>query len=238
LPRKQKGFQLPVKTTVLLFFILLGAPFLFSFVSQGLPSLSWLQDNFQTIKLLSAENILFSILAFLGLRFLFSVISIPGSGVLTVAGGAIFGVWLGSFLSLMAVGAGLLVTFLISRYAVQDLVRRKTRKYMELIDKGIDKYGAGFLLMLRLIEVAPSFLINTAFALTTMKAWTYCWVSLVGILPGVIIFANAGTRLAELESLAGLMDPVAAVSLAALGLLLLSSKKALNHLKKRLADKG
>lgn len=229
---------MPVRKVFLLFFILLSAGFLLSFLSQGFLTLSWLQDNYQTLRFFSAENMLFSVLAFLGLRFFFSVISIPGSGVLTIAGGALFGVWLGSFLSVMAVGAGLLVTFLISRYAVQDLVRRKARKYINFIDKGTDKYGAGFLLMLRLIEVAPSMLINTAFALTRMKAWTYCWVSLAGILPGVVIFANAGTRLAELESLSGLMDPVTAISLAALGLLLLSSKSALNHLKKLLAHKG
>ncbi len=224
-----------IRTVVLVIFVLLLAFNLLFFNTLDLLSMSWLQDNFQTLKYFSAENFLFSVLAFLGLRFFFSLVSIPGTGVLTVAGGALFGVWMGSFLSVMSVGAGLLVTFLISRYAVQDLVRCKARKYMGFIDKGTDKYGAGFLLMLRLIEVAPSFLINTAFALTTMKAWTYYWVSLAGILPGVVIFANAGTRLSELESLSDLMDPVAAFSLAALAFLLLSSKPALSHLKKRLA---
>ncbi len=229
---------MPFRTAVLLIFILLSAAFLFSVNSREFLSLSWLQDNFQTFKHLSAEHFLISVLVFLVVRFFFSVVSIPGTGILTVAGGALFGVWLGSLLTAMAVGAGLLVTFLISRYAVQDLVRRKAGKYLDFIDKGIEKYGAGFLVMLRLIEVAPSFMINTAFALTTMKTWTYLWVSLAGTLPGIVIFANAGTRLADLETLSNLMDPAVTASLAALGLLLLSSKFALNRLNKRIAGKG
>ncbi len=229
---------MPVRIAVLLIFILLLAVHLLPVCFRDFLSLSWLQESFQTFKHLSTEHFLISVLCFLVLRFFFSVVSIPGTGVLTVAGGALFGLWLGSFLTAMAVSAGLLVTFLVSRHVFQNLVRSKIDTYLDFIDRGTDKYGAGFLLILRLIEVTPSFLINTAFALTTMKVWTYFWVSLAGILPGIVIFANAGTRLAELESLSGLMDPVVAVSLAALGLLILCSEFALNHLKKLIASRG
>lgn len=199
---------------------------------QSYFSLTWLQKNFETIKLTSTEHYCVSVMIFLALRFFFSVVSIPGTGVLTVAGGALFGLWLGSLLTAVAVCSGLVVTFLLSRYAFRDMVRRKAGAYLAFIDKGTAKYGSSFLFLLRVMEVAPSFLINTAFGLTTMKVWTYFWISLAGILPGIIIFANAGTRLAELESLSGLVNPAVVASLAALGLLIICSRSALSHLNK------
>ena len=238
LPRKQEEFKLPVKTAILLFFCLLLAVHLLPVCFQDFLSLALLQQSFQTFKHLSTEHFLISVLCFLVLRFFFSVVSIPGTGVLTVAGGALFGLWLGSFLTATAVSGGLLVTFLFSRYAFQDLVRSRAGNYLDYIDKGTDKFGGGFLFMLRLVEVAPSFLINTAFGLTTMKAWTYFWVSLAGVLPGIVIFANAGTRLAELENLSGLMDPLLLASLAALGLLVVFSKPILMYLKNKVSPEN
>ncbi|WP_051617472.1 TVP38/TMEM64 family protein [Desulfonatronovibrio hydrogenovorans] len=180
-------------------------------------TLEWLQENHLALKELSREHFLVSVLIFLGLRFLFAVVSIPGTGILTLAGGAFFGFWLGSLLTALAVSAGVTVAFLVTRHALQDFVRARMGHYLPFFDQGVQRYGPGFLFMLRMIEVFPSFAVNMIFGLTSMKVGTYYLVSLAGFLPGIMIFTNAGSRLAQLEGLQDLADPVVLASLGALG---------------------
>ena len=207
-----EGKQNKIIILALLAVLLAGNLF---FIFKGLPfDLEWLQANQKTIEALSSEYFLASILLFVLLRFVFAVVSIPGTGVLTIAGGAVFGVWLGSLLAALAVGCGVTVVFLMSRYALKDYVRSRFESYTGYIEKGMQEYGTGFLFMLRIIEVAPSFVINSVFAFTDMKVKTFFLVSLAGFLPGIFIFANAGSRLAQIDAMSCLMSTGVMLSLA------------------------
>lgn len=178
-----------------------------------------------------------SFLLLFAVRLVFAVISIPGTGVLTVLAGALFGFWLGVVLVWTAVVLGVSVVFLISRYAVRDVVWQKLKKRMPFIEYGFAEYGSGFLFLLRIVEVFPSFVINSAFALTPMKFSVYAVISAISVTPGVFVFTHAGQRIRELESLAGLMDLPLFLGLTAVGIFPLWGRWTWNRVKRRLASR-
>ena len=131
-----------------------------------------------------------------------TALSLPGAAILTLAAGAMFGLWLGTLIVSFASAIGASLAFLSSRFVLRDWVKARFGKRVAAIDRGIAKDGAFYLLTLRLIPAFPFFLINLAMGLTTMRLVTFYVVSQIGMLPGTIVFVNAGTQLAAIESTA------------------------------------
>ncbi|MFT6341947.1 MAG: dihydrolipoamide dehydrogenase [Glaciecola sp.] len=155
------------------------------------------------------QNVLMASLAYLGLYILVAALSLPGAAAITLLGGAVFGLWLGVLLVSFASSIGATLAFLLSRTLFADIVNAKFGNYLSKINAGVDKEGAFYLLTLRLIPAVPFFVVNLVFGLTKIKAWTFYWVSQIGMFAGTIIFVNAGAQLGAVEelSVAGVLTP-------------------------------
>ena len=144
--------------------------------------------------------------------------SIPGAAVVTLLGAALFGFWTSLALVSFASTIGATLAFLSSRFLLRDWVQNKFGGKLETINKGVEQDGAFYLFSLRLIPVFPFFLINLLMGLTPMKVSKYYLTSQLGMLPGTAVYLNAGTQLAEIDSLSGIVSPSVLLSFALLGL--------------------
>jgi uncharacterized membrane protein YdjX (TVP38/TMEM64 family) len=150
--------------------------------------------------------------------------SIPGAAVVTLLGAALFGFWTSLLLVSFASTIGATIAFLSSRFLLRDWVQSKFGSKLETINKGVEKDGAFYLFSLRLIPVFPFFLINLLMGLTPIKVSKYYLVSQLGMLPGTAVYLNAGTQLASINSLSGIVSPAVVASFALLGLFPLIAK--------------
>ena len=165
-------------------------------------------------------------------------LSLPGAAVLTLVAGAIFGLGWGTVIVSFASTLGATCAFLLARYLARDTVRRRFAGALERIDGGVRKDGAFYLFTLRLVPVFPFFIINLAMGLTSMRVLAFAFVSQAGMLPGTLVYVNAGTRLGELESLAGILSPAILLSFALLGVFPLVAKKIVDALRARRIYRG
>jgi pyruvate/2-oxoglutarate dehydrogenase complex dihydrolipoamide dehydrogenase (E3) component/uncharacterized membrane protein YdjX (TVP38/TMEM64 family) len=160
-------------------------------------------------------------------------LSIPGAAVLTLVAGAIFGLGLGALLVSFAAALGATIAFLVSRFVLRDWVRSRYSAMLERIDRGVQKEGALYLFTLRLIPAVPYFLINLVMGLTAMRAWTFYWVGQLGMLPGTLVYSNAGTQLAAIDSPSRILSPGVIGAFVLLGIFPLIAKKAMDAFKAR-----
>ncbi len=154
-----------------------------------------------------------------------TALSLPGAALMTLAGGAVFGLWWGLLIVSFASSIGATLAFLVSRFLLRDWVTTRFGERLAAIDAGIKREGAFYLFTLRLVPVFPFFVINLLFGLTAMKARTFYWVSQLGMLAGTVVYVNAGTQLARIDSLAGIVSPALLGSFALLGVFPLVAKK-------------
>jgi pyruvate/2-oxoglutarate dehydrogenase complex dihydrolipoamide dehydrogenase (E3) component/uncharacterized membrane protein YdjX (TVP38/TMEM64 family) len=174
-------------------------------------------------------------LAFVSIYFVIYVIttalSIPGATILTLAGGAIFGLWQGTIIVSFASTVGATVAFLISRIFFQAAIEKRFKDTFRKINAGVENEGAFYLFTLRLVPLFPFFLINLTMGLTTLKTWTFYWVSQLGMLAGTIVYVNAGEQLSQIESLKDIMSFDLIFAFSLLGLFPLVAKKIIDMLK-------
>ncbi|MFN7504575.1 MAG: FAD-dependent oxidoreductase, partial [Limnobacter sp.] len=159
--------------------------------------------------------------------------SIPGAAVMTLAAGALFGLLQGLILVSFASTMGATLAFIGARYLLRDSVQAKFGNRLKAINEGVEKEGAFYLFTLRLVPVFPFFLINLLMGLTSMKAFTFFWVSQLGMLAGTVVYVNAGTELAKIDSLSGILSPGLILSFVLLGVFPLIAKKITDKIKAR-----
>jgi pyruvate/2-oxoglutarate dehydrogenase complex dihydrolipoamide dehydrogenase (E3) component/uncharacterized membrane protein YdjX (TVP38/TMEM64 family) len=160
-------------------------------------------------------------------------LSLPGAAVLTVAGGAVFGLLWGTLLVSFASSLGATLAFLAARFLFRDAVAARFGDRLRTVDAGIAKEGAFYLFTLRLVPVVPFFLVNLALGLTALPARTFYWVSQIGMLPATLVFVNAGTELGQITSLRGVLSPTLVVSFVLLGVFPLLAKKIVGGIRAR-----
>jgi pyruvate/2-oxoglutarate dehydrogenase complex dihydrolipoamide dehydrogenase (E3) component/uncharacterized membrane protein YdjX (TVP38/TMEM64 family) len=160
-------------------------------------------------------------------------LSLPGATLLTLAGGAVFGLGWGTVIVSFASSLGATLAFLASRFLLRDWVRARFGERLKTIDEGLAKEGAFYLFTLRLLPVVPFFLINLALGLSAMRVWTFYWVSQIGMLAGTLVYVNAGTQLARLESPRGILSWQLLGAFLLLGIFPLLAKKLVDTLKAR-----
>lgn len=148
-----------------------------------------------------------------------AALSVPGAVVMTLAGGALFGLAWGTVLGSFASTVGATLAMLASRYVFRDSIQKKFSARLAAIDAGLARDGAFYLFTLRLVPVFPFFVINLVMGLTRMPAWRFFWVSQLGMLAGTVVYVNAGTQISRLKSLSDVASPTLWGSLALLGVL-------------------
>ena len=160
-------------------------------------------------------------------------LALPVGAVMTLAGGALFGLVAGSIVVSFASSIGAALAFLASRYVLADSVRERFGKRLAEVDKGIERDGPFYLFTLRLIPAIPPAAINLLFGLTKMRTWTFYWVSQLGMLAGTIVYINAGTQLARIESAKGILSPGLIGSFVLLGVFPLVAKRVVDAIEAR-----
>ena len=160
-------------------------------------------------------------------------LSLPGAALLTLVAGAIFGLLWGTVIVSFASTLGATVAFLAARFMLRDWVQGKFREKLKAINAGMEKEGGFYLFTLRLIPIFPFFIINLVMGLTSIRTWTFYWVSQVGMLAGTLVYVNAGTQIAGIASLQGILSPELLASFALLGVFPWIAKKIVSVAKAR-----
>ncbi|EMD81464.1 hypothetical protein C408_0122 [Vibrio diabolicus E0666] len=177
------------------------------------------------------QNFVFSAAIYFFAYIAITAFSIPGAAVVTLLGAALFGFWTSLLLVSFASTMGATLAFLSSRYLLRDWVQNKFGNKLIAINQGVEKDGVFYLFSLRLIPVFPFFLINLLMGLTPMSVGRFYLTSQVGMLPGTAVYLNAGTQLATIESLSGIISPAVLASFALLGLFPIITKWVMNKVR-------
>lgn len=176
------------------------------------------QDQLQSIQELYYNNPLQVILIYFGVYVLITSLSIPGSIVLTVLAGSIYGTIAGTILVSLAGCLGATLAFLMARFLFKDFIRERFHQQYQIFNERIQSQGLSYLFTLRLIPASPYVVINLVMGVTSMNLWSFAWVTFVGMLPGTMIYVYAGRKFAELESLSGILSWPILLCLIALSL--------------------
>ncbi|MFD1009619.1 MULTISPECIES: FAD-dependent oxidoreductase [Oceanisphaera] len=222
-----------IKKLFLLLVAAIAIALFFHFELHQLLTLEGLKESMTQFNQWKEQSPLLVIGGFFLLYVLVTALSLPGAAILTVAAGALFGLGQGVLVASFASSIGATLAFLVSRYLLRDAIKLRFPERLAAIDAGVEKEGGFYLFTLRLVPVFPFFLINLLMAVTSIKSWTFYWVSQVGMFAGTFVFVNAGTQLAQIESVSGILSLNLILSFALLGLFPLLAKGALNMFKKR-----
>jgi uncharacterized membrane protein YdjX (TVP38/TMEM64 family) len=176
--------------------------FLVIYWSGVLDYLSWesLQARRDSWRAIIDQHRAETALLFLVVSIALMSLSLPVGSMLSIAAGALFDLWLGIGLIIVASLGGASLSFLASRYLFRDFVRYWLRRWVTLVDRGIERDGVRYLLMLRLSPVVPFFAVNAAMGLTSMKFRPYLLATLVGILPSCFLYVMVGTQIRRINS--------------------------------------
>jgi pyruvate/2-oxoglutarate dehydrogenase complex dihydrolipoamide dehydrogenase (E3) component/uncharacterized membrane protein YdjX (TVP38/TMEM64 family) len=196
-------------------------------------SLEYIKSRQAEFAALAGEKPLLVGGAFFAIYVAVTALSLPGAAIMTLAAGAIFGLATGTVIVSFASAVGATLAMLVARYVLRGSVQSKFGARLAEIDKGIEREGAFYLFTLRLVPIFPFFLINLLMGLTKMKAWTFYWVSQLGMLAGTLVYVNAGTQLGKIDSLKGILSPGLIGSFVLLGVFPLVAKKIIDAWKAR-----
>ncbi|WP_137222369.1 FAD-dependent oxidoreductase [Shewanella sp. MEBiC00475] len=205
----------------------------FHFDLHQLLTLEGLKGSMNDFSQLREESPLLVIGGFFLLYVAVTALSLPGAAILTIASGALFGIVEGLIIASFASSIGATLAFLVSRYLLRDSIKQRFPERLAAIDAGIEKEGGFYLFTLRLVPIFPFFLINMLMGVTAFKSWTFYWVSQVGMFLGTFVYVNAGTQLAQIDSLSNILSFNLIVSFALLGLFPIIAKGIVNMIKKR-----
>ncbi len=169
-------------------------------------TLGYAQSQLDTLRDFSADNFILTAGAYFMLYVVVTALSLPGAAIMTLLGGAIFGLGWGLLLVSFASSIGATLAFLASRLLLRDWVQGRFGRSLKTINKGVERDGAFYLFSLRLVPVFPFFLINLVMGLTPIKTFTFYWISQVGMLLGTAVYVNAGVELGQISSLGGLLS--------------------------------
>ena len=222
---------------LLILVVMAIASFVYFDASQYL-SLAFFNEQKQSIQAFQQQQPLLVAGVYFLIYLLMAAFSLPGAAVMTLVGGALFGLGWGLLLVSFASSIGATLAFLIARGLLRDWVQQRFSRNLKAINEGIEKDGAFYLCTLRLVPIFPFFVINLAMALTPLRVWPFYWVSQLGMLAGTAVYVNAGTQLAQVDSLAGIVSPPLLASFVLLGLFPWLAKGLLSMVKRYKALSG
>jgi uncharacterized membrane protein YdjX (TVP38/TMEM64 family) len=197
-------------------------------------TLEFLRGRYDELQAIAEGEWLLAATVFSLLYIALASLNVPGAAaVLTLAGGALFGLAWGTVLVSFASSIGATFGFLLSRFLLRDWVERRFPAEAARVNEGIQRDGALYLFSVRIVAVFPFFIINMLMGLTRLRTSTFYWVSQVSMLPGTAIYVNAGTQLNRIDSASDIMSPAVAGSFLLLGIFPLLTKWIMNAVNAR-----
>ena len=201
--------------------ILFGASIFYFFEIGNFLSFEWLKDNQRLLEIFYQSNPLTVMVCFVSLFLFIGLFLLPGATLLSVFSGAVFGLPLGPLLVSVGSTLGALLAFYVARYILKKWVEERFGERLHPIQEGLCKNDIHYMLFLRLVPIAPVFLVNSAMGASQVSWKVFMAGTLLGKLPAIWIYANAGSNLANLRSLADVKSPRIIVALTLLCLLTL-----------------
>jgi len=201
-------------------------------------SLDYLKSQQAALDSFYAEKPVAMLAGFFFLYIVVAALSLPGAAILTLAAGALFGLLPGLLLVSFASSIGATLSFLASRFLLRGSIESRFGDTLKTFNENIDRDGAFYLFTVRLVPIFPFFLVNLLMGLTRLKTGTFYLVSQLGMLLGTAVYVNAGTQLAQIDSLAGIVSPGLLLSFALLGIFPLIAKKIVDMIKARKVYEG
>jgi len=192
-----------------------------------------LLDALEAIRLRAQAEPLLSGALFFGLYVTVACLNMPGAFILTPAAGAIFGTLIGSVWVSFGSTIGATISFLTARYLLRGFFETRFAGVTERVNRGIREEGPYYLFGLRLVPLFPFFAINPLMGLTRLRTWTFFWVSQLGMLPGTVVYVNAGAQVGRIESVSGVLSPTLLGSFALLGIFPFVAKRVMTWLQSR-----
>ena len=188
-------------------------------------SLAYLKEMHSNIADYAENHVALSTLFYMTIYIVIAALSLPGATVMTLAGGAVFGATWGVAMVSFASAVGATLAMLIARVVLRESVESRFSKQITLVNQGLQKDGNFYLFSLRMVPLFPFFIINLAMGITSIRIWSFYWVSQIGMFPGTAIYVLAGDQIAELSSFADILSWPAMLSLTLLGLFPLIARK-------------
>lgn len=205
----------------------------FAFDLHTYLTFAYIQSSLNDFQSFYTNNRAVTVAVYMGIYILVAALSLPGAVPMTLIGGALFGLWTAVIVISFASTIGATLAFLVSRFLFKDAIQQKFGSRLAVVNRGIRKEGAFYLFGLRLVPLFPFFVINLTMGLTPIRAVTFYLVSQIGMLPGTIVYVNAGTQLAGLDSVSGILSPGIVFSFVLLGIFPIIAKRVLNWGKAR-----
>jgi len=225
------------KIVIVLVIVLAIAAF-FAFDLGQYLNLDYFKSQQATIDRFFRENPFLTAGIYFAVYVTVTALSLPGAAVMTLVGGAIFGLLWGTIIVSFASTIGATLAFLVARFLLRDWVQQRFGDYLKPVNAGVKRDGALYLFMLRLVPAFPFFVINLVMALTPIRTLTFFFVSQAGMLAGTIVYVNAGTQLAQIESLGGILSPELIGAFVLLGIFPFIARAVVNFIKRRRALRG
>ncbi len=207
-----------MKKAVILFILLVIVIAGYMLVDERQLSIEGLKSNLEALGNWRNQSPIVFAGLFLLAYIISAAFSFPIAVPLTLIAGAIFGLFWGTVIVSFGSTIGALLSFLASRHLMRDFVQQRFGDRLQAINDGVKRDGSFYLFTLRLIPVFPFFLINLLMGLTPISALRFYIVSQLGMLAGTIVYVNAGTQLAQIESLSGILSPGIILSFVLLGI--------------------
>ncbi len=222
-----------VKALLLIFVFTIVVALFFTFDLQKYLTLEYLKSSKTFFSLLYGKNPILVLSVYFLFYVVITAFSLPGAILLTLAGGLLFGLIPGTVIVSFASSIGATIAMFFARFFLRDWVQSRFASQMKIINTGINKEGGFYLFTLRLVPTVPFFVTNLVMGLTSLRIVTFYWVSQLGMLPGTLVYINAGSEIAKIESLGEILSPTLIGSFVLLGIFPLFVKKILVFIKKK-----
>ena len=196
-------------------------------------TLSYLKESQARFSELYAANRLTVIASYMMTYIMVTALSLPGAAIMTLAGGGMFGLLSGTIIVSFASTIGATLACFVSRFLLREWVQGKFGDRLKTVNEGIASEGGFYLFSLRLVPVFPFFIINLVMGLTRLPLLKFYLVSQLGMLPGTIVFVNAGKEIAKIDSVASILSPGLIASFVILGLFPIMVKKIMARVRTR-----
>ena len=176
-------------------FVVAGISAFFAFGLNEYLTFDALREHRGVLLAFVADRPLTAPLVFIAIYGLATALSVPGGVVLTIAGGFLFGTWLGGLYAVVGATIGAVAVFLIAKSALGDVLKRKAGPWMAKMEAGFKENALSYLLILRLVPIFPFWLVNLVPAFLGMPLGSYALGTFVGIIPGGLAYASVGAGL-------------------------------------------
>ena len=175
--------------------LVLGVVVFFALGGHHYLSLDVIKNNYQSLVNFTDENFIVSCLIFSIVYILVVAFSIPGASVMTLVGGFLFGIYVGSILVVFSATIGAVIVYLAVKSALGEILKNKANGNIEKMRNGFENDAFNYLLSIRLVPIFPFFIINIACGMLGVKFRDFFWATFLGIIPGSVIYVWVGTGL-------------------------------------------